>query len=145
MKNSNESKKDLFLVVTGEWYDMLESRVKIDEYRTITPYWIRRLITFEEYPKETPDDCKGFPENIHYDIIENKHAFDEVLAGYWGNFKPFKTVTFQHGYSADARRMTFECKGIDVGVAVPAWSGNMVGNFFRVMTGNKVATRPKDV
>lgn len=38
-------KKVLNLVVTKEWFNMIVSGAKNEEYREIKPYWIRRLTT----------------------------------------------------------------------------------------------------
>lgn len=44
MNKKNEPKKnELHLVVTGYWYDKIESGVKKEEYRTFAEYWIKRL------------------------------------------------------------------------------------------------------
>lgn len=36
--------KKLHLVLTAKWYSMIESGVKLEEYREIKPYWDIRLI-----------------------------------------------------------------------------------------------------
>ena len=35
--------KILYLSLKAEWYDMIESGVKTEEYRDIKPYWTKRL------------------------------------------------------------------------------------------------------
>ena len=37
-------KKILDLPLKKEWYDMIESGVKTEEYREIKPYWCKRLL-----------------------------------------------------------------------------------------------------
>jgi hypothetical protein len=34
------------------WFDMIASGVKKEEYRTISQYWLKRLIPFDEAPNE---------------------------------------------------------------------------------------------
>ncbi len=34
---------DLFLILKGEWYRMIEQGIKLEEYRNITEYWERRI------------------------------------------------------------------------------------------------------
>lgn len=41
----------LDLVLKGEWYDMIESGEKKEEYREIKPYWVKRLIKSSSYGK----------------------------------------------------------------------------------------------
>jgi hypothetical protein len=31
--------EDLFLILKGQWYRMIEAGIKLEEYRGITPYW----------------------------------------------------------------------------------------------------------
>lgn len=38
--------KNLFLIVTKEWYDKIASGEKRVEYREATPYWKRRIWSF---------------------------------------------------------------------------------------------------
>jgi hypothetical protein len=40
MANQNSTLK---LVLTHKWYDMIEAGIKTEEYRGITPYWVKRL------------------------------------------------------------------------------------------------------
>lgn len=40
--------KTLPLPLKKEWYNMIESGVKTEEYREIKPYWINRLIQTED-------------------------------------------------------------------------------------------------
>lgn len=35
--------KNLFLILTGEWYDLIDAGIKLEEYRQLTEYWRRRL------------------------------------------------------------------------------------------------------
>lgn len=35
---------DLKLVLKKKWYDMIESGVKLEEYRDIKPHWTTRLV-----------------------------------------------------------------------------------------------------
>lgn len=36
-------KNELFLILKKQWYDMIASGEKLEEYREITPYWIKRI------------------------------------------------------------------------------------------------------
>lgn len=47
-------KNTLHLVLTGKWYDMIESGEKTEEYRRICPYWDKRLdVASDHYEKVT--------------------------------------------------------------------------------------------
>ena len=42
---SDAKKKVLTLTVSKQWFDMIVADEKIEEYREIKPYWIKRLTT----------------------------------------------------------------------------------------------------
>lgn len=99
-----EFNPDLFLVLKGEWYDMIEKFIKTEEYRDITNYWAKRFISN-------------------------------------GTYNQYKTVTFQHGYSKTARRMTFEFKGISVKEGKSDWGAKPGLIYFVIELGLKISHR----
>lgn len=83
----------LHLPLKKEWYEMIESGEKREEYRERSEYWKKRLIgTYKTHPK-SPVSC---------DFL-----------------KRFDAVSFSYGYTK--RRMLWECKGITVGRGRPEW------------------------
>ena len=58
----NESKTNnvLDLVLKGEWFKMIASGEKKEEYRNITPYWDRRL------------------ENRSYDVVRFRWGYEKL-------------------------------------------------------------------
>jgi hypothetical protein len=38
---------DLFLILTSEWYHMIEFLIKKEEYRDLTEYWLKRLTSHD--------------------------------------------------------------------------------------------------
>ncbi len=93
--------KILYLPLKKEWYEMIESGQKTEEYRTIKPYWACRFCN--EFPHST--DCYRFCGH----------------AGLVGKcFKPTKEYThvcFRYGYTK--RTMTFKIDSISVGSGKP--------------------------
>lgn len=91
--------KTLYLPLKKEWYNLIERRVKTEEYREIKPYWIKRLVDPSGfYSAPTEEDVKS----------------EEFKSLCFDPFKPFCKVVFSLGYTK--RTMTFECKGIHIGV-----------------------------
>lgn len=97
--------RTLFLPLKKEWYEMIESGVKTEEYREIKPYWIKRLCgnwvrndKFVDCLYGCCESCvaKGLLQTFQYDCIE-----------------------FRYGYTK--RTMTFECKGITIGKGKKKW------------------------
>lgn len=84
--------KTLFLPLKKEWYEMIESGIKTEEYREIKPYWEKRLT--EIVP--------------NYDLGRYVHIA-----------KKFTHIKFSYGYTK--RTMIFKCKGIRIGKGRPEW------------------------
>lgn len=86
-------KKVLTLTVSKEWFDMIVSGEKNEEYREIKPYWIKRLTTNCEVP---------------YDVAAETHC-GEVL------YRPYTHVLFINGYRKDSPRIEKKIDSITIG------------------------------
>ena len=84
--------KILYLPLKKEWYEMIESGVKTEEYREIKPYWDKRLM------RDKWNFCTD-------SLCHIPQVFD--------------AVKFSYGYTK--RTMTFECKGITIGKGRKEW------------------------
>lgn len=80
----------LTLVLKKQWYDMIASGEKVEEYRELKPYWIKRLFA-----------------DFHY--VRFGRAVYTPLT--------FKYVEFRLGYRYEPR-MIFEIASISVGKGV---------------------------
>lgn len=84
----------LDLVLTGAWFDKIDSGVKTHEYREIKPHWIKRL-TGRLYGGDELAMLKrgaiGIPSQ---------------------SFKPYSIVVLRRGYTN--KIMTFKIKGISI-------------------------------
>lgn len=74
---------DLKLTITREYFDMILSGIKKEEYREIKPYWTRR---FEKLKK------KHFQDEIYKPIIKNIHFFN---GAYFGKDIPNFKITLE--------------------------------------------------
>lgn len=101
--------KVLHLTLKKQWFDMILSGVKLEEYREIKPYWINRLYQIN------PTTVYEF-ENIE----ELQH---EISSGYTPKcpFQNFTHITFRNGYAKEAPQFTIECKGIRIGKGNADW------------------------
>ena len=95
----------LRVVLTGKWFDMVESGEKLEEYRG--RHWARRLLT-----------------DLAYSL--NLFGWD---AGYWMpcedyDFHPYHTIIASRGYTS--RTLTRKIKCIRWGQPRPEWSGDTV-------------------
>lgn len=126
--------KILTLTIKRKWFDMIASGDKKAEYRELKVHWIQRL-TETTFPEEEKGENKVIPYNIEFDIHENGYEPNEILKCYWSTLKNFDAVLFRNGYRPDSPTLLIECKGIDIGPAVPEWSDNWNGDVFRIKLG----------
>ena len=97
MRRQREYLRTLHLSLKKEWYNMIESGIKTEEYREIKPFWCKRLI----------HDYDESMEEFGAIIFDNK------------NFKQYDVVKFSYGYTK--RTMTFEIENISVGYGNKKW------------------------
>lgn len=98
----------LKLTVTKEFFDLIKSGEKLEEYREIKPYWLVRFI-----------DWKGMAislkEEMCTDLKRNTSAarwnFDN---NYCQNIQ-YSHVEFKNGYAKDAPTIITKCKKITIG------------------------------
>lgn len=95
----------LHLPLKKEWYEMIESGEKTEEYREIKEYWAKRL-------------CEDWISGDYYIDCLN-HCCMNCVQGLFFNSYQFDLVKFSYGYTK--RTMTFECKGISIGIGRPEW------------------------
>ena len=92
--------KILHLPLKKQWYEMIESGVKTEEYREIKPYWKQRLL---KYGNTWGD----------YGLVMETYKKGFLL------FEKYDKVIFSYGYTK--RTMTFEIEGISIGKGNPNW------------------------
>ncbi|MDD6552129.1 MAG: hypothetical protein PUF37_00880 [Prevotellaceae bacterium] len=97
MKDQNSD--TLHLVLKHQWYDMIDSGEKKEEYRDYK--WLNRIIN-----QESPDGFLGVDDN------DNLVVFGELMPRH-------KFVTFHRGYTSTT--MSFEIVGVDYGKGRPEW------------------------
>jgi len=89
----------LHLVMKGKWFDMIERDEKLEEYRSIKPYWWKRIFT-SPFKKNAPEG--------------------------WYNGK-HKYVRFRRGYQKDAPEMIWKLGRQGIGNAKPKISADSMG------------------
>jgi hypothetical protein len=119
--------KTLYLPLKAQWYEMIESGVKPEEYRGITAYWIVRLFRHEngcKITKLTANFLAGNLEILKWWVESGKLVF-----------KPFDFVKFSYGYTK--RTMTYEIEGITIGKGKSEW-GAPKEDVFIIKIGKRV-------
>lgn len=100
----------LKLTVKKEWFDLIKSGKKTEEYREFKKYWIDRL-------------------------TEDKSYCQMGNLGYVINDKKYKYVEFKNGYSRGAPTIIAECKGISIGKPTKQGSQLFKDNVFIISLG----------
>ena len=97
----------LILRISKEWFDMIVSGEKTEEYRVPKSYWIKRLLV----PNSDSTDMKLWAEAIdgRVDIIRQY-----IRINFMG-FKPFTHVLFINGYRKDSPRIKKKIESITIG------------------------------
>lgn len=123
--------KILHLSLKKQWYEMIESGVKTEEYREIKEHWVKRLthFTYEEF--ETLEELTS---NLKF-TAKGEWTPQEVLGYYGAQLRCFDAIKFSYGYTK--RTMTFECKGITIGVGCKEW-GAPNEDVFIIKLGNRI-------
>lgn len=105
--------KTLHLVLKSQWFDMIASGEKKEEYREIKEYWVKRL---------------GFHANVQFDIQQGVFFPPEVIK--------YDTITFHKGYSK--KTITIKCEGIKISQGKPKWGAEKGKVYFVINLGERI-------
>lgn len=114
--------KNLRASLKTKWFEMTKSRIKKEDYREITPYWISRLIE-----KEFAWGCKTIED------IQNA-----IYACPNGVFKKFSNNIMTLGYpkSGDTERIIkYKHAGIEIRTGNPDWGAEPNKIYFVIKHG----------
>ena len=90
----------LQLALKNQWFDMIASGRKKEEYREVKDYWMKRIAGVD-----------GCGSSYNFNIMSNR-----------GNkCKEFDYIYFKNGYHKDALVMLLKCKGITVALGKRVW------------------------
>lgn len=103
--------KILELTVTKQWFDMILSGIKLEEYREIKDFWIKRLAICNgnNSHEKTGFYCK---KALCISCIKYGDGFHE---------KQFDAIRFTNGYGKSRPSFLIECKGINAGIGRKEW------------------------
>lgn len=130
---------NLQLSLKTKWFDLTKAGVKLEDYREITPYWIKRLSCFDESEctiEYAVEELLKGKENS----IKQKSIYNGVLWSF--NFpKKFTTTTLTLGYpkSTDTDRIIkFENAGIEIGYGKEEWGAEPNKLYFIIKHGKRL-------
>ena len=130
----------LDLPLKKEWYKMIESGIKKEEYREIKPYWCNRLLYggplgINEYWKPILEKTfKAIEE--HGERMPKAFNLEHLLVWEYGT-RAYTHVRFRYGYTK--RTMLFELNGITIGKGKTEWGAPEDKEVFILKLGDKIA------
>ncbi len=89
----------LHLNLIGKYYDLIEKKIKKEEYRKIKPFWSKVFV---------------------YDFFADSYKIK--IAGILYDPKDI-IIRFSNGYSKGRRQMDFRCRAVIIAKENPAYSG----------------------
>jgi|WetSurMetagenome_2_1015567.scaffolds.fasta_scaffold50147_2 hypothetical protein len=116
--------KILDLPLKKEWYNMIESGIKKEEYREIKPYWEKRLLDYNGIKRDYKLlFFRNVLTGIHHDLCkEYKRGYD--------------AVRFRYGYTK--KTMTFKIESIFMGMGKTEWGAPADKQVFIISFGEKL-------
>lgn len=111
--------KILDLPLKKEWYDMIDSGIKQEEYREIKPYWCKRFLKL---------DTALFSYRNNYESC---------------NVNQYTHIRFRYGYTK--RTMLFKLNDISIGYGNPEWGAPKDKEVFILKLGNRIEQEYGDV
>lgn len=119
-------KKKLTLPLKGEWFDMIKSGIKKEEYREINPYWVIRLFPKSErfYIKECCLDGLSKLSTADARLVLRVN-----IEGFINNsiVDTFDEIVFTKGYprkNDQSRRLIFQNPKIRIGYGREEWGAD---------------------
>ena len=120
---------NLQLSLKKQWFDLTKSGIKTEDYREITEYWIKRLIS-----DSFAFDCISLSGNLKMNRVEI-----HMRACPNGFFKKFDSNIMTLGYpkSTDSERiLKLEHKGIEIREGNHEWGAEEGKLYFVIKHGN---------
>lgn len=139
--------KNLHLSLKAKWFEMTKSGVKTEDYREITPYWVKKLMLYQnnDFLDLTKKDidlvCSDFKQCTGADDFQEGSDIDYTLDNWYLSFKKFKTTTLTLDYpKADNKEkiIQFVHKGIEIRTGNPEWGAEPNKIYFVIKHGGKL-------
>lgn len=130
----------LDLTLKKEWYEMIESGIKKEEYREVKPYWCNRLLYgcslgIDKYWKPVLEKTfKAIEE--HGERIPKAFNLEHLLVWEYG-IRAYTHVRFHYGYTK--RTMLFELEDITIGKGKTEWGAPEDKEVFILKIGNRIS------
>lgn len=112
---SEAKKKVLTLAVSKEWFDMIVSGEKNEEYRVIKDFWMSRLLLIKDEKFKDFDKYDKLHIGKTFEMLIDINTIKEKLNNSTMKFVPFTHVLFKNGYYDDSPKVEKEIENITIG------------------------------
>lgn len=108
---SEAKKKVLTLAVSKEWFDMIVSGEKNEEYRVIKDFWMSRLLLIKDEEFKDFDKYDKLHIGKTFEMLIDTNTIKEKLNNGTMKFVPFTHVLFKNGYYDDSPKVFAQASG----------------------------------
>ena len=127
--------KTLQLSLKKKWFDMTKPGIKPEDYRAITPYWVKRLTqctsNFEHAAEELLKGKAYIEDYYKYCNIKDDYCFPKHF--------DINIMTLGYPSKNDTERIvSFKHDGIEVREGNPEWGAVPGVNYFVVKHGERI-------
>ncbi len=125
----------LHLPLKKVWFEMTAEDIKPEDYREITPYWVKRLMRHFSGRKISDE----FASHIAFNL--NQGQIDYAMKSFCVDFIKFEITKLTNGYpqSTDTERIiNLEHKGIKVGYGKLEWGAEPNKLYFIIKHGKRL-------
>lgn len=133
--------RNLHMTLKKQWFDMIASRFKPEEYREVKAYWTKRLLLDKNGKKMNEADADDLAEAIKYAFSDNWK--DELLPK--EAVIQYDNIVFKNGYSKDAPTLVVEYKGLKIGRGQEQWGADANDFYLKLQLGEILYNSLKDV
>ena len=110
-----DKKKIITLTVSKQWFDMIVSAEKNEEYLVIKGFWMSLLLLIKDEECKDSDKFKKLHIGKNEEIIIDTDIIKKKLNNGTMKFVPFTHVLFKNGYYDDSPRIEKEIESITIG------------------------------
>lgn len=122
----------LHLTLKKEWFDLIESGEKTEEYRVLKNYWFTRL--YKRWMSNPATGIKYDDEITYSAISQNSDIILSCTAPL-----VFNVIVFKNGYKKNAPKMVFKCKEITIDYGKESWGAEKGIKYFVIKLGKRIS------
>lgn len=129
---------NLQLSLKSQWFEMTNAGIKIEDYREINLYWLKRLFRHI--------DCAVLDNQMLNEVIEelNKESYSLNDLYDWAGWLPksfdYNIMTLGYPKKGDPERtLVFEHEGVEIREGNPDWGAKPRVKYFVIKHGKRIS------